>query len=436
VPDGANWDRTDFYYTRSWQVVEEHFAGDVSTENKDAVAATAKYQYVWSLRYIDACILRDEDKDADGDCTDAEGAGGSERLYYASGANMEVTAVANTSGTVQERYTYTPYGQPTIHDNDWSDTKTWANSTHNEILYSGYRYDDETGLYHVRYRTYHPTLGRWAQRDVEGYLEGLGLYEYVAANPSARVDPLGARSAATSGPITRTMVEQWIEHDEPLKAEAWKLSREWKAYLLAQGVDYKSNQDYRAWKDEYENRRDQLAWNKGHLPSLCNKEGDAGGEVVDAERGPTDVLNPDERDKLRGLAVAVAGIADITSVLAGTKGGSASAAKISTLVDVGAVAVWPTGTEAIIEVLKLEKRITKIRKFVWVKIQCYVCSKVKKDGNEYLMWVKSGDAKWHSLDNMNTLIKGSLWGVDGKDAEERKINEALPSKVGQVCGGS
>jgi RHS repeat-associated protein len=30
----------------------------------------------------------------------------------------------------------------------------------NEILFSGYRQDPATGLYHVRFRDYHPRLGR------------------------------------------------------------------------------------------------------------------------------------------------------------------------------------------------------------------------------------------------------------------------------------
>ena len=106
---------------------------------------------------------------------------------------MEVTAVVNTSGAVQERYTYTPYGQPTIHDDDWSDTVAWTNSKHNEILYSGYRYDGETGLYHVRYRMYHPTLGRWAQRDDAEYPDGLNDFQYAIGDPLGYVDPEGSK---------------------------------------------------------------------------------------------------------------------------------------------------------------------------------------------------------------------------------------------------
>jgi hypothetical protein len=39
--------------------------------------------------------------------------------------------------------------------------------------------------------TYHPTLGRWLQRDPIGYADGMGLYEYVSTSPVAACDPHG-----------------------------------------------------------------------------------------------------------------------------------------------------------------------------------------------------------------------------------------------------
>jgi hypothetical protein len=62
VPDAekpGKFVRTDFYYTASWQLVEER--QDDNLASKDTVASTLKYQYVWGLRYIDAPICRDED---------------------------------------------------------------------------------------------------------------------------------------------------------------------------------------------------------------------------------------------------------------------------------------------------------------------------------------------------------------------------------------
>ena len=114
-----------------------------------------------------------------------------ERCYYTTDGNGNVTALADASGTVLERYVYDPYGKTTIYDDDWSDTVSWASSRQNEILYAGYRFDAETGLYHVRNRMYHPTLGRWLQRDPKGYVDGMGLYEYVGGCPLSRLDAMG-----------------------------------------------------------------------------------------------------------------------------------------------------------------------------------------------------------------------------------------------------
>jgi len=188
IPDATKWDRTDYYHTVSWQVIEERFAPD--QEDQDTVATDPKYQYVWDIRYIDAAVLRDEDTDTDGDCDD-------ERLYYAHDAQFNVTALVNTDGTIAERYVYDPYGKVTIYNPTWSATVDWADSKQNEILYCGYRYDHESRLYHVRFRMYHPTLGRWVQRDPIGtpYAAPLALSarpsttRNLSSPPFTRPDP-------------------------------------------------------------------------------------------------------------------------------------------------------------------------------------------------------------------------------------------------------
>jgi len=215
VPYGANWSRIDYYYTRSWQVIEERQADNVITANKENVATTARCQYVWGVRYVDDIVLRDRDTDSDGECDD-------ERLFYLTDANFNVTAVTGTGANVVDRYDYDPYGKVTIYNSDWSATVPWENSRKNEILYCGYRFDPETGLYHVRHRMYHPTLGRWMQRDPSGYRDGLSLYEYVGSQAPSIPDPSGLagggrwqkaccvkRLAVTTGFIeTRLMIDE------------------------------------------------------------------------------------------------------------------------------------------------------------------------------------------------------------------------------------
>ena len=76
-------------------------------------------------------------------------------------------------------------------DADWSSDADGKSDYDNNILYCGYYYDSETGLYHVRNRVYHPLLGLWLQRDPSGYQDGAGLYEYVMSAPIVSRDPFG-----------------------------------------------------------------------------------------------------------------------------------------------------------------------------------------------------------------------------------------------------
>ncbi len=107
-----------FYYTNDWQVLETRVT--TSAENDPPETLQPEYQFVWSLRYIDAPVLRDKDTDSDDDCTDS---GGNERLYYATDANQNVTALVEPDGDVAERYEYDPYGKPTFYDGLWTLTQ-------------------------------------------------------------------------------------------------------------------------------------------------------------------------------------------------------------------------------------------------------------------------------------------------------------------------
>ena len=103
---------------------------------------------------------------------------------------MNVTTLVNASGDAQERVMYDPYGRPTFMDGNWNGAGG-SSGKENRILFAGYFFDEESGLYHVRNRMYHPTLGRWMQRDPAGYVDGMSLYEYVAGDPIGGIDPWG-----------------------------------------------------------------------------------------------------------------------------------------------------------------------------------------------------------------------------------------------------
>ncbi len=119
--------------------------------------------------------------------------------YYLQDANFNVTAVTDNTGAVKERYAYTPYGEVTILDADFSADSDNKSDISNEHLYTGRRLDPETGLQLNRNRFYAAGLGRWVNRDPIGY-EGGGynLYEYVNGMPLGGLDPDGKYSLASA----------------------------------------------------------------------------------------------------------------------------------------------------------------------------------------------------------------------------------------------
>ena len=60
----------------------------------------------------------------------------------------------------------------------------------NRILYTGQKYDQETGQYYLRARYYNPVVGRFLQEDTYRG-DGLNLYAYCANNPVIYYDPSG-----------------------------------------------------------------------------------------------------------------------------------------------------------------------------------------------------------------------------------------------------
>jgi RHS repeat-associated protein len=106
--------------------------------------------------------------------------GGSEEIVYVhhdmKGSTVALTVPGGTGPS--DTYTYSDYGAP--------QSGTWL-----AYQYAGYRYDSETGLYHVRARYYSPALGRFLQSDPSGFSGGLNLYAYAGNDPVNLEDPTG-----------------------------------------------------------------------------------------------------------------------------------------------------------------------------------------------------------------------------------------------------
>ena len=160
----------DCYYNESWQLLEERKGGDPDPLN----------QFLWHPYYVDALAVRWYDATVGGTQTD---------YYYQHDANFNVTAVTNSSGAVQIRCKYTPYGKVTLLNSTFGTTA--IPSIGNTHFYTGRELDAETGLQLNRHRFYANLLGRWATRDPILYDGGVNLYGYVGGMPTFYADPNG-----------------------------------------------------------------------------------------------------------------------------------------------------------------------------------------------------------------------------------------------------
>ena len=165
-----------------WQAIE--------TRTNGTASSNVTSQMVWSAAYINAAILQD---------TYSAGVlQPKSRLYFLQDANWNTTAVVgfnSTTGTwaVTQRYVYSPYGNITVLNADFSAPPTGTQPLVDN-LYQGMTLDSVTGLYYERFRNYSPSLGTWISQDPLQYVNGADTYQFVTGNPAGATDPSGAFS--------------------------------------------------------------------------------------------------------------------------------------------------------------------------------------------------------------------------------------------------
>gem|GEM_PF-3291269 len=183
--------------TRSGSVFEHKvfvYSGPncVAEYNAGAAAASPAQEYVYADT-IDSLVLIIR---SDG-----------QKLGVIRNRQWSITALYDTStGTVVERYAYTPFGHRTIYAPNGTTVRT-ASSYNNPYGYTSRRHDDESGLMYFRARYYDRVTGEFTSRDPLEFVDGMSLYRaYFVPN---NVDPWGLVSGDCDKSVGISFSNDW-----------------------------------------------------------------------------------------------------------------------------------------------------------------------------------------------------------------------------------
>jgi len=117
--------------------------------------------------------------------------------YYHRNRKYDIVGLTSSTGTVLERYAYTPYGEVTFLNAVGTVQVPHASPLGNPYLFTGQRYDAAPALHFFKGRYYDAGLGRFLNRDPLGYVDGMSLYVAPFAMRFS-VDPSGFAWAGPS----------------------------------------------------------------------------------------------------------------------------------------------------------------------------------------------------------------------------------------------
>ncbi|MBX9782098.1 MAG: T9SS type A sorting domain-containing protein [Chitinophagaceae bacterium] len=110
-------------------------------------------------------------------------------FYYHQNELNNVEALTNSNGNAIEKYEYDVYGKQTMYDS--AGNIITGSLTGNRFGFTGQVYDSATATNKFFFREYNPETGLFNQRDLIGYGDGMGMYQYVHNNPANGVDVFG-----------------------------------------------------------------------------------------------------------------------------------------------------------------------------------------------------------------------------------------------------
>lgn len=241
-----------YLYDDRWQVVEERTGEDSAIQR----------QFTWGIKGLDDLVFRDE-----------YDAGEQTRRLWSINDGKNVTAIVDDEGAaIVQRYTYRSFGFAEVLQANYAPL-TGEDSIGWETLFCGYRWDWETGLYQVRYRYYHSTLGQWLSRDPIGEALDSNLYLFVNNCPQRLCDPLGLAAyewvnfPCNSGADPKTSKAKVKLGDSCTPAQKQAIRD-----AVASGLSSICNYLHDKWADP------------SNLEALLDKYFSAGGHLTDAQR--------------------------------------------------------------------------------------------------------------------------------------------------------
>ena len=124
--------------------------------------------------------------------------------FYVYNLQGDVVGMIDTNGTLVVEYVYDAWGAPIAKTGTLAATL----GTLNPFRYRGYVYDEETGLYYLRSRYYHPVWKRFIQADAilekGSLLLGANAFIYCYNSPVRSVDNNGLEAIALTASFSIT----------------------------------------------------------------------------------------------------------------------------------------------------------------------------------------------------------------------------------------